>query len=404
MKTQDISVYIHIPFCRRRCGYCDFNTFSGMDSYIDAYVDALCQEIKFTMEVSGTILPVHTIFLGGGTPSILKSRQLEKIIKTLDGVTSLSRDAEITLEANPETVTAKSLIDLRNAGFNRISFGMQSADKRDLEVLDRAHTHQSVINAVRWSKAAGFHHINLDLIYGIPGQKVTGWLKTLDSAFALEVDHYSAYALTVEEDTPLRSRVDAGEIQPLEDDLVGEMYEACIQAMNGRGYAQYEISNWAADEGSRCRHNLQYWRYLPYLGFGAGAHGFFGLKRTENEKSIPSYIQRIHSNTTPVFPEGRACVKITELTRWESLEENMMVSLRLTEAGVSIREMEARHGTRIDQVFSRQIARLLRGGLLEWQRDGDVLRLTPRGRLLGNRVFSEFIGNAEPIEFAAGKL
>jgi oxygen-independent coproporphyrinogen-3 oxidase len=370
-----------------------------MDSYIEKYVDALCQEVRTCAEASANPLSVHTIFLGGGTPTVLETKQLDHVLSTIDANFQLKNDAEITLEANPETVSEQSLVALRKAGFNRISFGMQSASRRDLQELDRQHTNNSVRNAVGWSKTAGFEYINLDLIYGIPGQTLKSWRKTLEFALALKVDHYSAYGLTVEDGTLLKSKIDAGLTKFPDQDLAGAMYEECMQIMHDNHFQQYEISNWAVKESSRCRHNLQYWQFLPYLGFGAGAHGFYWNLRTENVKPIPEYIQKINSNLEARFPAGKACENVIQLTPWEALEENVMVSLRLTQDGISLNKLESRHGVRIDMVFEKQINKLLKNGLLEWHNGGEGLRLTHKGKLLGNRVFSEFVGNEKPVDY-----
>ena len=390
------SLYFHIPFCRRRCGYCDFNTFAGMNSYIPEYVEAICQEITEVIGKSPEPMSVGTIYFGGGTPSLLNVEQFEKIFKTLSGKVWIDQDAEITLEANPETVTKKYISDLRVLGFNRISFGMQSASPDDLRVLDRQHKFESVVNAVMWSKQAGFQHINLDLIFGIPMQSRESWRKSLGLALGFGIDHFSIYSLIVEEGTRLKSWIDRGFISEPDNDLGASMYEDALDILERAGYQQYEISNWSCGKESQCRHNLQYWRYLPYLGFGAGAHGFYGNIRTENLGTIPQYLQSLKDLRRNDFPASAAVFSTVKLSVWDRIQESIMMSLRLTEEGVNLDDFHARYGIPLQSLFGEQVQRFTTRGLLEYSEHGKHLRLTKRGRLLGNQVFLEFIGNEIP--------
>lgn len=395
----EISLYFHIPFCRRRCGYCDFNTFAGMNQYIPAYVKALCREVEVVLSKVPEEMRVHTIYFGGGTPSLLCPDDFDQILKTVKKLVAVNPNAEITLEANPETVSEKGLQKLSGIGFNRISFGMQSASVRDLKVLDRRHDYQSIVNAILWSHRAGINHINLDLIFGIPGQTLDSWHRTLETASQLGVDHLSVYSLILEDGTRLKKWVDRGLLQSPEDDLAADMYELTMDYLPTNGYAQYEISNWALTDSASSRHNLQYWRFQPYLGFGAGAHGFWNDLRIENVGQIPMYIDRMNNISSPAFPAGPASKETTHLTLWDQLQENMMVSLRLTLEGVSIEELSDRYQVNLLEVFKVQINRLVRQGLLEYFDGEKRLRLTRKGRLFGNRVFAEFIGNPTPRGF-----
>src|SRR5215207_9429730 len=272
-----LSLYLHIPFCTHRCAYCDFNTYAGQETLIPAYVDALTREIEFMgrqmIQRSSLPTPVHTIFFGGGTPSLLTPEQFETIFESLRDNFSLTGDAEITIEANPGTVSYENLLELRKIGINRISYGVQSANAEELRMLERAHDFFDVIEAVTSARKAGFENLNLDLIYGLPEQTLQTWQTTVKRILDLHPEHISAYALTLEHGTPF-GRWSSKGLLPLPDpDLAAEMYEWASETFEANGYIQYEISNWAKP-GHECRHNLQYWRGRPYLAFGAGAHGY----------------------------------------------------------------------------------------------------------------------------------
>ena len=397
--VQATSLYFHIPFCNRRCGYCDFNTFAGMKSLLPEYVKALCQEVKMTAESAEERIPVGTIFFGGGTPSLMTVEQVGQVLDTVRASFDLQVGVEITLEANPGTVNYNYLRDLRLTGVNRLSLGMQSAHPDDLRMLDRQHRHEDLIRAVAWSKEARFMHINLDLIFGIPGQTLDRWQNTLDLALMENVDHFSLYSLSVEEGTPLQRCVNRGLLHLPEDETSAAMYEIAMDRLAAAGYQQYEISNWARQDEmeNRCRHNLQYWRFLPYLGFGAGAHGFFNGVRTENCGEIGEYLERMRLASEMVFPAGPAAIQRDVLSIWDQMQEYLMVGFRLTEEGISTRDFKTRFGHAVDEFFQKQITRLQRQGLIERHpHDADRLRLTRRGRMFGNQVFSDFVGNRIP--------
>lgn len=396
---EEISLYFHIPFCRRRCGYCDFNTFAGMNQYIPEYVKALCAEVEAVLSHSPTELTTHTLYFGGGTPSLLQAGDFARVFDSVRKYLNICANAEISLEANPETVTRDEIKALGEVGLNRISFGMQSASSRDLQVLDRQHDNRSILNAVEWSQKAGIQEVNLDLIFGIPGQSLDSWQRTLELAVGLGVDHFSIYSLILEEGTRLKKWVDRGLLENPDEDLAADMYVLTMELLEQKGYNQYEISNWARDTKAECRHNLQYWRYLPYLGFGAGAHGFWQETRTENVGTIAEYITRVLSLTQVNFPAGQAVKQASQLSLWDRVQENMMVTLRLTREGVSIPHLEARYKVSGMALFEKQIQKLTRQGLLELVENGERLRLTRKGRLFGNRVFSEFIDNPIPDGF-----
>jgi len=410
------SVYLHIPFCAHRCAYCDFNTYAGQSNSLPAYVQALKQEIESlgaAWDAQGAgkgKLPVHTVFFGGGTPSLLAAAQITALMDSLRAAFSFSPDMEASLEANPGTTSPEFLRQARGAGINRLSYGVQSANPGELRALERAHDFFDVISSVKWARQAGFDNLNLDLIYGLPEQTLADWQTTLRRVLDLRPEHLSLYALTLEHGTPF-GRWAARGLLPLPDpDLAADMYEWAGEVLLANGFHQYEISNWAknaAPEGNRrisneCRHNLQYWRGLPYLGLGAGAHGYARGVRYANALRIKSYIERLGEGAGAgllPFPRTRAVVNHRHQTLEDDMGEFMMTGLRLTREGVNPDTFRAHFGAELDNVFGGEIEDLLRLGLLEWANlghpdtsaNGGVLRLTARGRLLGNQVFMRFI-------------
>jgi oxygen-independent coproporphyrinogen-3 oxidase len=403
------SLYLHIPFCRHRCGYCDFNTYAGLEDLIQPYVEALCREIAFsahTVQSSpvkraypGDRLPVHSLFFGGGTPSLLSASQLEQILRAVNEGFDLAGDLEITLEANPGTLSPSYLRDLRSLGVNRLSLGVQSANPLELRLLERQHDFSQVIKTVKWARQAGPDNINLDLIFGLPEQALESWQRTLNLAVGLAPDHFSLYALTIEHGTPLSHWTNRGLVPVPDGDLAAEMYEWAAERLDAAGYQQYEISNWGriitTGTVHTCRHNLQYWRNLPYLGFGAGAHGFAAGIRTVNVLAPQAYIQRFSGNIgrDMAFPRTPATQNAQNIDRETEIGETMMMGLRLTQEGVARRAFQARFGQDLQVVFAPEIQVLIGFGLLEWSGEGEEqrLRLTQRGRLLGNQVFYRFI-------------
>jgi oxygen-independent coproporphyrinogen-3 oxidase len=406
---RNYSVYIHIPFCTHRCAYCDFNTYAGQEAVIPAYVDALCREIEYV----GSRFPshelrrvrgegnVHTLFFGGGTPSLLSPKQFESVLKAIRANFSMTEGAEITMEANPGTVSYANLLELRKLGINRISFGVQSANMEELHMLERVHTFFDVIEAVSSARKAGFDHLNLDLIYGLPEQSMQTWQTTVKRILDLHPEHISAYALTLEHGTPF-GRWSAKGLLPLPDpDLAADMYEWASEIFVSAGYHQYEISNWAKPE-RECKHNLQYWRGLPYLALGAGAHGYADGYRYSNILRIKTYIDRLanYEFANYQFPLTPASVNHHKQTSQDDMSEFMMTGLRLTQEGVSEHEFQARFGKTMRAVYEKEIEELLKLGLLEEHESpspsgsgvkGKGVRLTQRGRLLGNQVFLRFV-------------
>ena len=383
-----LSLYLHIPFCRHRCAYCDFNTYAGQDELVPAYVESLCREILAVSESAGEKLAVHTVFFGGGTPSLLTTSQFERILSAIGERFDLQPDAEISIEANPGTVSGDGLRELRALGVNRISFGVQSANPEELRMLERQHDYADVVHAVASARAAGFDNLNLDLIFGLPEQSLESWQHTLDLVLGLHPEHFSLYALTLEHGTPF-GRWSARGLMPLPDpDLAAEMYERASDVLGAADYRQYEISNWSKP-GRQCRHNLQYWRNLPYLGLGAGAHGFAAGVRYSNVLRIRTYVERLSRPAHTPFPLSPAAVNQHRIDPATDMGETMITGLRLTEEGVSAAAFKRRFGRELLEVYGPDVDDLLGLGLLEWS--GDALHLTVRGRLLGNQVFMKFV-------------
>ncbi len=433
--TPDTSLYFHIPFCTHRCAYCDFNTYAGQEELMPAYVEALCKEVEFVgNQLQGQKNKgegkVHTIFFGGGTPSLLSPEQFESIFRSIHNSFRLTDDVEITIEANPGTVSYENLIQLRKIGINRISYGVQSANTEELRMLERVHNFFDVIEAVSSARKAGFDNLNLDLIYGLPEQTLQTWQTTVKRILDLHPEHISAYALTLEHGTPF-GRWSAKGLLPLPDpDLAAEIYEWLGETLEANGYVQYEISNWARinDEGKmqndecelanssfciphshlhdlpsksravqvsfQCRHNLQYWRGDPYLAFGAGAHGYANGYRYSNVLRIKTYIDRLSNLESRIsnieFPLSPATVNQHKQSLQDDMSEFMMTGLRLTQEGVSEEKFQTRFAQSMSDVYGKEIDELLKLGLIERVR-GEGIRITRRGRLLGNQVFVRFV-------------
>jgi oxygen-independent coproporphyrinogen III oxidase len=382
------SLYLHIPFCIHRCAYCDFNTYAGLDALMPAYVDALCCEVEILTR-ENRALPVHTLYFGGGTPSRLPLPLLARILHVLDQSFSLSNEAEISLEANPGALGPHYLDGLRALGFNRLSLGMQTARPEELRLLERQHDYGDVVRAVTAARQAGFDNLSLDLIFGIPGQTILDFERSLALGLNLNPQHLSLYSLTIEERTPLHAWAARGLFTLPDPDLAADMYEVASDRLAATGYEQYEISNWARP-GFACRHNLQYWLNQPYLGLGAGAHGYAAGVRTADVLHPAEYIRRLGAASPELpFPQTPATEHVTPIDRAAEIAETMMMGLRLTQEGVSEAAFRARFGQSLLEVFTGPISRLISLGLLEWA--GDRLRLTERGRLLGNQVFVEFV-------------
>ena len=393
------ALYFHIPFCRHRCAYCDFNTYAGQDALIPAYVEALCREIEIVGQAAPEKVEASTIFFGGGTPSLLNVPQFSSIFEAIKQNFNLRLDAEISLEANPGTLTERYLEGLYALGFNRLSLGVQSAHPDELRMLERNHSYGDVISAALAARKAGFDNLSFDLIFGLPEQSLERWQATVKLILGLHPKHLSLYALTIEEGTPFGLWAERGMLPLPDPDLAAEMYEWASDYLYAKDYQQYEISNWTKPN-QECQHNLQYWRNLPYLGFGAGGHGYATGMRYANILGIQPYIDRLSQEKNQLsFPLSPAVVSKEIVGSEQEMQEHLLMGLRLTNEGVSAEAFHTRFGRSLENVFSKEIDELIGLGLLEWadkktsevSKTSEVLRLTPRGRLLGNQVFLRFV-------------
>ena len=383
-------LYLHIPFCERKCPYCDFNTYAGMASLYARFARALAAEIQREGERRGRPR-VRTVFLGGGTPTVLAPDHLALILDAVRAGFDLVPTAEITSEANPGTVDRRKFRALREMGVNRLSLGAQSFLAQELHFLGRIHGPSDIYRAVDSARAAGFQNINLDLIYGLPEQSVEQWVYSLREAIALEPAHLSCYALTVEEGTPLSRWVAEGRVPAPDDDLQGDMYAQARELLAAAGYEHYEISNWARP-GRACQHNLIYWRNQVYLGFGPGAHSYDGQRRWWRVRSPQEYIRRVEAGESTEM--GGEIIP-----RPLAMAETMMLGLRLVREGVNRRAFYQRFGVDVLDMYGRAVARLQSLGLLEV--DEERVRLTPRAYAVANRVIVEFFDDVEEETQAA---
>ncbi len=383
-----LGLYLHIPFCRSRCSYCDFNTYVGMEELYETYVQTLCREIRAAgqsphLPISPAPPRPHaaTIFFGGGTPSILRPAQLGAAIRACRETFDLPGDAEITVECNPGTIDLSYLRALKAEGANRLSFGAQSADPGELQLLGREHGFADVIAAVEASRAAGFDNVSFDLIFGLPRQSIDSWRRTLNAALPLQPDHISLYALTIERGTPLHDQARRGEVPYPDPDAAADMYDLAEDMLGQAGYTHYEISNWCRP-GRECAHNLIYWRNEPYFGFGPGAHSSSIRRRWWNVRRPAEYIARIGRGESVEMGNE-------DIDERVSRGETMVMGLRLLQEGVTYARFAQRHGVDMREVFGEQLRAGQEKGLLELLHDR--ARLTPKGRFLSNQVMATFV-------------
>jgi len=387
-------IYLHIPFCRRRCKYCDFITYAGKDELMPDYYAALMSELRHQANhLQHLPTQVDTIFFGGGTPSLMKGEWIEDLIECIRSDYVLAGNTEISLEANPGTLNEGSIARLLKAGVNRLSIGVQSFSERDLTLLGRIHNPSQAVDAVESARKVGFTNVSLDLMFGIPGQSLADWQTNLLQAVRLEPNHLSLYSLILEPGTQLFDEVEAGKIQPASEDLSADMYEMAMDTLFQYGYTHYEISNWSRGEDFEAKHNKVYWKNQPYLGVGAGAHSSLNGLRVANSPSVEDYIElmsRLGSASVSSFP---AAVETLKLEPYTMQQETMMLGMRLTREGVSGFEFENRYGTTIQEAFPKEIERITARKLAEWRTfpDGPHFVLTRGGVLLGNQVFQEFV-------------
>lgn len=362
-------VYLHIPFCKSRCSYCDFATDVWRDaSSVERYVEALISEIRnsrFEIRIS-----IDTIYFGGGTPSLLSAEQVGRIVEVVRDNFDVSIDAEITMEMNPATVTPETLAAYRELGVNRASFGVQTFNERDLKLLARGHDANDARQTYKMLRDTGFTNISFDLIAGLPGQTLDDWKRNLDEALAMSPEHLSLYLLEIHESTPLAEQLRSGRRTPIDEELAAEMYEMMLDRLNTAGYEQYEISNFAKP-GFESRHNSKYWTLDPVYGFGVSAHSFDGTQRYANVRDTALYVTNVQrGSSTEAFREDI-----------DHISESIFLGLRL-EKGVALDgETSAKYKKEIDQLIADDLIAL---------EDGTI-KLTRRGKLFSNEVFAVFV-------------
>ncbi len=381
--TVPFSLYMHIPFCQTRCSYCAFNTYAGLRELFEPYLAALQRETELIARASGGI-ESHTLYFGGGTPSLLTPAQIESLIATCREHLGLLPDAEITLEANPGTAEASKLAAFRAAGVNRLSLGVQSSHADELRLFGRRHTFEEAEEAFCLGRVAGFDNISVDLIYGAPLQTRRRWRQTLNAVLDWRPDHVSLYSLTLEPGTSLARRVERGAIPQPDPDLAADLYDKAREQLAQAGLVQYEISNWARP-GYESRHNRQYWLNRPFLGFGAGAHGAAAHLRYWNVDPVRDYITRIHTGEMHPFPLSPAVGGFEVIDRRMEMSETLILGLRLVREGVHKDHFAQRFGCTLDEVFGPALDSSVQLGLIEIK--DNVVRLTERGYLLSNQVF-----------------
>jgi oxygen-independent coproporphyrinogen-3 oxidase len=376
LTTTPFGLYVHVPFCATRCGYCDFNTYTsdelGPGANRSEYAGTAIAELRRAAATLGPDVPtVETVFVGGGTPTLLPAGDLAAVLAAVRDLFPVADDVEVTTEANPETVTPESLARLREGGYTRISLGMQSAAEHVLAVLDRRHTPGRAVEAAHEARAAGFEHINLDLIYGAPGESAADWAASLDAVLAAPVDHVSAYALIVEAGTRLARRIDRGELPMPDDDVLADRYEQADATLQKAGFDWYEVSNWATSDAARCRHNELYWANANWWGVGPGAHSHVGGLRWWNVKHPAAYADRLAGGTSPVQDSELVDDAARAL-------ETVMLGLRLRD-GLPL--------PALSEVGRRRAADAVERGLLEpGAHAAGRAVLTDRGRLLADAL------------------
>jgi oxygen-independent coproporphyrinogen-3 oxidase len=379
--NQLAGIYIHIPFCATRCHYCNFATGGYESGLARRYTAAVREEIERADISTGSAMRrVDTIYFGGGTPTTLTIDQISSLIEACRRTFDVASDSEITAEANPGSVSQNYLEELRSAGVNRLSFGVQSFDDAELQMIGRAHSAQEARGALGLACAAGFENISLDLIAGLPEQKMETWNRNLEEAFALKPDHLSVYLLELYKDAPLLHRINRGELLAVDDEMTVAMYFALVDEAERHGFEHYEISNWARP-GFGSRHNLKYWTGAPYWAFGVSAAGYDGLKRWSNTRNIHEYLERIESGQSPVTEQ-------IELDDNDRQSENLFLRLRLKD-GVDLAEHQRLFGVNALKHYHDEIERLREAGLIEL--DESTLKISRAGKVLANEVFAAFV-------------
>ena len=417
VSQQKLELYIHIPFCVRKCRYCDFLSMPANEDTRRKYVDRLLEEIR-QQGLACRGYQVVSVFVGGGTPSLLAGVQIWEIMEAVRSYFSLERDAEITIECNPGTLTAEKLSFYKSAGINRLSLGLQSADDRELRELGRIHTYREFLESFDLARKMGFDNVNVDLMSGLPGQKVQDWANTLKKVLALVPEHISAYSLIVEEGTPFfeaygedelrRQRGEEPYMLPTEE-AEREMYDITLEMLKSRGYLRYEISNYALP-CRECRHNIGYWQLTPYLGLGLGSSSFMGNARFSNKRQLSAYMNEDFCHLPEIMGNGESYQVMPEsytgeklqayceqekvdaavcyLDKKQQMEEFMFLGLRMTE-GISRERFQQKFHMTLESVYGAVLQRLQQQGFLEFHEG--IVRLTEAGIGVSNYVFCEFI-------------
>ena len=377
--TNTVGLYIHIPFCRQKCLYCDFPSWAGKEGQMQGYVDALTKEIR-KRGTEYTDQQVVSVFFGGGTPTTLTIPMLEQLMQAVFENWNIAEDAEITTEANPGMLDGEMAAALKKMGFNRLSMGVQAWQNRLLKELGRIHTIEVFRENFKAVREAGFTNINTDLMFALPNQTMEDWQETVKNIVAMNPEHISAYSLIIEEGTPFYDRYEKGELKPAEEELDREMYHWAVDYLAEHGYEQYEISNFAK-KGRQSRHNRIYWQAEEYLGMGLGSHSYMNGERFHNIYDLQEYIRA--DGDVSLLKED-----IERITEEDALAEFMFLGLRLAE-GVSFAGFEERFGQGMKNIYGSQIEELVKDGLLE--EDGIGIRLTKRGVDISNYVFEKFL-------------
>lgn len=379
------ALYLHVPFCRQKCLYCDFASYAGYsEEAMERYTQAVCREIAARREEARQMSLTATIYFGGGTPSVLPEACLEQLVAALRRYGFWQQPQEATIEVNPGTANLDKLRLLRQLGFDRISFGVQSLNDDELRTIGRLHNGQQALEVVAWARQAGFERISCDLIYGLPGQTLASLRTNLRGLTELGIEHLSVYGLIVEEGTPLAGLVAQGRLLLPDEDLCADMYELVQQYLQQQGFERYEVSNYAKN-GQYSRHNLAYWRYHPYIAFGAAACGFDGHVRRTAAENVETYIDSVLQNT-----QADKLYNTERLTAAEMLGEFMFMGLRCVQ-GADLAEAQARFGVDVMARFGQELKPFLEQDLLRLEGGGRYLRLTPQGMAVGNRIFEIFV-------------
>ena len=383
------AIYVHIPFCKQKCLYCDFTSYACYgEGEMRAYTETLCHEIEVRAGEAANVAPGATVYFGGGTPSVLPMDCLERIVSTLKSCGFWHKPAEATIEVNPGTADLQKLKRLRAVGFDRISFGVQSLQDKELRAIGRIHSAQEALEAIDMARAAGFARISCDLIYGLPEQTLASLEDTLWQLLATGIEHVSVYGLIMEEGTPLEHLVNSGRMVLPDEDTAADMYELVQGLLAKAGFERYEISNYAKN-GQYSRHNTVYWQYHPYMAFGAGACGMEKALRRTAASTVPAYIAAAQA-LTPTNWRTSELYTFEGLTLQQQLEEFMFMGLRRS-AGADLAEARARFGVDVWQRYGLQLEPIIKRGLARYDGDKQRLWLTPKGMEIGNQIFAIFV-------------